>query len=386
MPIMDIKIYISCLCAILIIGCKSIEKDNDCLSIDFNQVGNETELKMSDYVERIEYIPLESNDSCYLGRIKQVHFTKDYIFFSDRFIPRLLVFNKSGKFVRQIGREGKGPNEYPMLACFTTDSIGSEIFIYTVGDKILNFNLQGELRSEIKTNCCRFRHFSLINDHFVLNVSYPNNIMSDGYSCFVIDRNGNVTKKLLKRKFAENASIKDLGGFSSYCTKSESVLFWESEYDTIYEINKDLLVLPKYKLVYGEKDKSLIKSRIEFDDRIKNGAFRVTSFLELPKSIIFNAIEAGQLEQFIFNKQSHQLARVKKLTRIFRNEIDNGPVFQIAGLISDNIAYGLIDPNDLIGFFNSLKDIDNKDSYWKEIFKYKEDNNPIVVICHLKKY
>jgi hypothetical protein len=210
--------------------------------------------------------------------------------------------------------------------------------------------------------------------------------MSDGYSCFVIDRNGNVTKKLLKRKFAENASIKDLGGFSSYCTKSESVLFWESEYDTIYEINKDLLVLPKYKLVYGEKDKSLIKSRIEFDDRIKNGAFRVTSFLELPKSIIFNAIEAGQLEQFIFNKQSHQLARVKKLTRIFRNEIDNGPVFQIAGLISDNIAYGLIDPNDLIGFFNSLKDIDNKDSYWKEIFKYKEDNNPIVVICHLKKY
>jgi len=70
------------------------------------------DLQLSDIVESIEYVPLETSSYCLLKTITPHHFvlTENYILINNQ--KAIYLFNRSGKFIAQIGRIGQGPGEY----------------------------------------------------------------------------------------------------------------------------------------------------------------------------------------------------------------------------------------------------------------------------------
>lgn len=70
--------------------------------------------------DSIEIIKLNTSDECLIGEIKQVSFTDQFIFVSDPYVSqKIFMFDKNGKFVKNIGRQGGGPGEYSIISKFT---------------------------------------------------------------------------------------------------------------------------------------------------------------------------------------------------------------------------------------------------------------------------
>lgn len=111
-------------------------------------VKQDIKLNLSEIVDEIEYIPLETSKDCLLGEIGGVGIFKDQIFLiSNR---QVFKFNTSGKFIRKIGSEGKGPGEYNMPLDIQIDEKGNSIFVLdqTV-NKIHEYSTDGVWRKSI---------------------------------------------------------------------------------------------------------------------------------------------------------------------------------------------------------------------------------------------
>ena len=82
------------------------------LHLDLNEARKHPrEVKLSEICDSLIYIPLETRKECLLGRhINEVEFTKDFIFIQEGW--SLYQFSREGKFIRQIGKTGRGPGEY----------------------------------------------------------------------------------------------------------------------------------------------------------------------------------------------------------------------------------------------------------------------------------
>lgn len=67
--------------------------------------------KLSEIVEEIEYIPLETKTECLIGPGYYV-IGKKVMIFTGTNPSHILLFNNHGKFIREIGKRGNGPGEY----------------------------------------------------------------------------------------------------------------------------------------------------------------------------------------------------------------------------------------------------------------------------------
>ena len=70
-------------------------------------------LMLSDLVERVEYIPLETNENCIVGDIFSLFdVSKNYIAVDVTQTREVFLFDRTGRFVSKIGSRGQGPGEY----------------------------------------------------------------------------------------------------------------------------------------------------------------------------------------------------------------------------------------------------------------------------------
>ena len=88
------------------------------ISLNTN-LSNSKEIGLKEIAENIEYIKLEFLPESALGRIQSFVATEKYFFvFDNRDISQ---FSRSGKYIRKIGKSGRGPGEYPGLRDFAVD-------------------------------------------------------------------------------------------------------------------------------------------------------------------------------------------------------------------------------------------------------------------------
>lgn len=88
------------------------------------------EYKLSELFSDFQTIPLETKAECVIGNTK-IQFSKDFIFVGTQNFPgaaKLYRFSKDGRFINEIGKEGRGPGEHqgympPHLIVFEKDSL-----------------------------------------------------------------------------------------------------------------------------------------------------------------------------------------------------------------------------------------------------------------------
>lgn len=88
------------------------------------------------WVKGVEYIPLETRQECLVGGdIQDVVFHDDkFYIMSDR--KRVQCFDRDGKFLFNVGYEGRGPGEYSSLGNITID--GGVVYAYCRANTILH--------------------------------------------------------------------------------------------------------------------------------------------------------------------------------------------------------------------------------------------------------
>lgn len=101
------------------------------------QKGNTETIKdIRDLFTLVDKIELECTDACLITQIKRIFATDSFIIVLDEKDPLPMVFNRQGKFIRKIGRIGRGPGE--IESNDWTDADDSMIMVLTFPNMVIN--------------------------------------------------------------------------------------------------------------------------------------------------------------------------------------------------------------------------------------------------------
>lgn len=101
---------VACL-SICLFSCEKRQEQTPLKSIPVETaMANLTELKASDCFRQVTYIPLETTDSCLVGRSPKVRLFTDKILITTH--DQCLLFDRKGRFITSIGHVGGDPEGY----------------------------------------------------------------------------------------------------------------------------------------------------------------------------------------------------------------------------------------------------------------------------------
>lgn len=109
-------------------------------------IQTKTPISMKEDVESIEYIPLETLDSCLVSNITDLLMDDEFIFIQNGRSQQILQFTRQGKFVREIGKVGEGPGEYAPYSITELSLNGKKREIYAHREHLpsMVFSYEGE--------------------------------------------------------------------------------------------------------------------------------------------------------------------------------------------------------------------------------------------------
>ena len=145
------KLTLILLALCFMFSCGQKEKGIDCLtlSVDLNQ----SPLKYNDVFSNAEVIPLETTDSSLIVYPFEVIEHKGNLYIYDIHVNKAFVFDKKGKFIRQIGRTGQGPGEYSWLQSISMDKKNDVVHLIEPIGKFHDFTLDHWLSYYVCKTC-----------------------------------------------------------------------------------------------------------------------------------------------------------------------------------------------------------------------------------------
>jgi hypothetical protein len=171
-------IYLLILC--LYISCsndKKIEYEKATYFIDLDSVKRENNFKTSDIFKKVNVIILEDHDYAVLGDITEMQICDGKIYILDAWkTSKLYVYDKAtGKYLKQIGSRGQGPEEYLGIRGFCIDTVRKEIYLLDAGKhKIHKHNLEtGKYIANVNIpDEIWYKYISFANDKLYFNVMH----------------------------------------------------------------------------------------------------------------------------------------------------------------------------------------------------------------------
>ena len=247
------------------------------LSKDFSGSDNQT-LLLSDIVEDVEYVKLETTDDCLLAGTARVFITNDDIYTLNNYSDyKLLRFDrKTGKFISQIGSIGQGPKEM-INPCFVfakdslvyvTSTSTDKVYVYTNENQFIRSVPFCKDRSSFEDGVGQT--ISVIDHQYI--VRHPGQLQSQfNYNQYmaaeVIDMNSN-------RLFAMR-DTSDVYGIMLTLDWDPvrwyykgNINFYNEPDRTVYAVTKDSII-PRYHFNLGDNKFPITTERMTRQDKPK---------------------------------------------------------------------------------------------------------------------
>ncbi|MBN1145202.1 MAG: 6-bladed beta-propeller [Bacteroidales bacterium] len=346
----------------------------------------EKNIKISTIADSISYIKLETTNKCLIRNIQQIFIDDGLVFVMDNG-DRLLVFNHDGKFLNQIGNQGKGPGEYSYISSFSVDTLHDMVYIHE-GRRILSYNYKGEYNSfQIATN--RSINSFYHNKHFYCYA--PEEILCTGsateYKITVYDSTGKMVNSFLPvvGHEGEFPMFISLGQFYSI---NHEICLLDPNTNKVYKVNPKC-ISDKYSFIYGlyqemgeysgNKEKH---ERNKPEDKGRNDKLECKSVFE-NNNLILIYYQIGSVSNLAYiNKKDNSIFNLKTKDDMLGFENDLTGELPISSLIFlENSVVTILQPSDLIE--NSKKSIYKQIN--KKMATLSIDDNPIIRVCWLKK-
>ena len=132
---------------LLLCGCSNTKQSADGIRVvDVTQIHSEPILYIDKEIVSVELIPLETNDEFLCGG-KVVTFTDEIIVYRNDRNGDILLFDRKGKALKKINRQGQGNEEYIFCRNIVYDDANKELFIDCwVSGKIVVYDLEGNFK------------------------------------------------------------------------------------------------------------------------------------------------------------------------------------------------------------------------------------------------
>jgi hypothetical protein len=375
-----IKFFLSIVLSLWICSCTNYNDNESTLFIDINT--SDDTIFLSKIVDTVKYIPLETLEENYIQRAGKIRFfdNKFYVL-SD---SRLLIFDINGKFISQVNKKGRGPDEYLNISDFCISSRDSCLCLITRSGSynIDKYSLYGDFikRTPIEV-------FSLRAEIMGENlISFNDGEKEDCID--VIDlKTGRVINSFLKaRGKVDRPMILNKG---KYFDKSgENLYFSRAFSNTIYQIYSSGIT-PKYIIDFGSKnfpgkelrnvvltDKNLEKYRNQY-------VLHTETYFINPKFLHFIYIDEGIKLGYYFFKSKELI-----VTSNYKNDFDDGFFpYRITG--DEKNIYCLIDSWEILTYYKNefgclsdslLGDLSRKNPFVQLCKDLDESDNPVVMM------
>ena len=226
---MKIKYFIIVFCSFIFISCNN-EKTISAFDLSKNDF-LEISLRSTDFVKNWKVVKLETNENSLVVPGDNIYPTDNYIFIYN--FNKIIQFDYSGKFIREIAGLGNGPNDINKLQNCIVDSKQEFLYLYELSkpNNIKVYDLKNNLFKEPVPLAFENRHssFNLIDDATILCFPY---VGTNRQLCYVQDLHGNLKDK---------SSIPEIPVGSSVLEAGLKVMTFENEWfylgngeDTLY--------------------------------------------------------------------------------------------------------------------------------------------------------
>lgn len=389
-------------------------------------------VKLSDFVEEIEYIPIESKDFFLeYPTIYDYDAEEDLFFLGDLY--NVFAVDRSGRVVNKIGKRGDGPKDYIQVIDVSIDKKNKYVYVYgAYTHVVLKYDYQGNFIRKMFSVIWEENMASSIlynDDNFIaVSESYffrLKDVIDRLFGFAVVDTTG----KMIDISPSPVSTINNPGKNqlvqfmpSIQYTKFQGnylLLSSSGSPDTIYTV-EDSRLIPRFILNYGDEKPLLEKLWItgNGDERrknIHNNIFIYNSALETERCFIIKLCRKGKeyivfkdkktgknfstlYDHYGFNTHLGEqfISDVPKWYFGFRNDIDGGvdtyPVvvsekedecYWVSYIPAEQMKELLTDD-----YFAGRKEVlqpSRQEELRKMVSGLNEDDNPVLILMKLKK-
>lgn len=389
---------------------KKLSDSTSFYTIPFNEIiKNQRQVNLSEIATDIEFIELENSSDALITFIDGMKLVKDYIFIDSGKSP-IKQFSRDGKFIRQIGKIGRGPGEYDNCRIFSVDDKNRLIYIQgNALSKISVYNFTGKFVKSIEYPAIgRWRNV-WSRDSFFVSFQEP---MEGNEPYVFMEHNelGDTLQAIPNRIFWNNDEqyYNMYLGFVNPFYRFEEKLHMKSWYnDTVYTYNKSNRIVPKFFIDLGKHKlpDDLIYERKYTRPLPENlcwtGVHETSRYIFIPYGYHFDVNKMRMTKEeescVIYDKETKEGITVEESTQWeIINDIDGGPDFRLnyyvdGTYINDTLALMPISAIELKQYLDS-KEFKNKKVKFPEEKeklnqlnkKLKEDDNFFLMLVKLK--
>jgi hypothetical protein len=213
---------------------------------------SEKEIKSSEFIDSIEFIPLETTNESLIAEINKLICMEDRFFVFDSDIGRnVFIFSGNGKFIRKIPI-GEGPEEIHNPGDIAVDEEKQNLIVYNkYGLSFFDFNGKFIKRERLPFS---FKNFRVIpNGYLFLTVAQhwnPHlNELSD-MQILITDTTFRIISAGLPYRYLKENNF----GITDYTNSFENKVNFSFKFsDKIYQFEDTLSVRERYQLNFKEK-------------------------------------------------------------------------------------------------------------------------------------
>ena len=361
----------------------------------------ESPFSMKEDVESIEYIPLETNDSCLISNTISLTADDDYIFLYNGKTKQVFQFNRKGKFIRQIGRVGEGPGEYApySISEFSLNSVQQEIYLSRRNLPALVYAYDGTfLRADTVYKESIGQRYPLSNGSWILTGTYFTPKQNAPWLLALANNQNEfiATKAVFPPSVPEDMVYMKEVQMSPF---EQSAVAFAPCCDTLFRATASgIQPACIYDRKNGTEYYTLIADArdLQFNKAEKESTIQLFSFFETSRYFYFRAIKKGHPDKLYFQRLNKQTGEFLSqsvpqdfidVSRGFSdgqviglpNDMDNGIPFCPSYAVNDRICMQIVNA-ETIGKLREKGYLKNA----PEALNIGELDNPLVIIYHFR--
>lgn len=209
------------------------KNNDDSINIDLESC---TDLILySQFTESIEYIELDTKDSCLISDIAKIYLDNDTFVILDEKHAGIFSFTGRGEYISHIDYYGEGPGEFIDISAFCIDPILNQICILDYGrQQIIKYDYKGRFIKSYK--CPLFvRDFTVLkNESNLCILPFYSKSLPSGI--WISDSNNTIIKDF-KMEVPKDDQIEFTGTY--YNRQEEGITYYDRNNDDIYHIAED---------------------------------------------------------------------------------------------------------------------------------------------------
>ena len=372
----------------LMASCSNKQTYSDIIPVN---EATKVQINLSDYVSSLEYIPLETTDECLIDRNPSFYVLDDYIIVSTS--QQCFLFNRNGKFIREIGRVGRGPDEYRFAGRGEVIDEQNKTVLMQGWDKWLEYSFNGMV---IRTYPIvpQTTATTYVSDGVLVQGVY--NFSGNAVNQLVFTNQEGIFDSIPNHQFFTPFDLSAFGGmgveFNFY--RYRDGLYYKNLYnDTIFQIkDRQLHSTRIFDMGRYHLPRAVMANMNTFRQEARK--YNMTqNILEADPFLLFSIFSERGDSAYIFDKHKNQVFVMQKEQGLkgFFNDIDGGMPFWPAHINRKQELVSFLYPFEMIEMLTieyferkNIRDEAANLRLKELIRRLNEEDNPVVVIGRLK--